>query len=651
MSKKLESKKSFWKSRTGFGLTAIVVVLACLAIRTVVSTEPANAQERLPSKVSRTKSSSKTTTRRTKTTAPKRVNPIAAVVNGQKITRQRLADQCIQRFGIEVLESLVNKHLILQECQAKGIKITRQDIDAEIENIARKYNISAELWVNMLLSEKNIRPEQYKLDVIWPTLALQRLAADKLQVTKEELTKEYEAEYGPKVQVRMISVKSKTQADKILAKAKANPNSFPELAKKESQDVNSAAARGLIPPIRKHLGYPEVEKVAFGLKPGQISPVIKVADQYIILRCEDHIEGAVISAQFRQNVEQQLTERIKDRKLRTVSAEVFQRLQSEAKVVNVFNNEKLRKQMPGVAATINGKKITMKKLADECLSRHGAAVLDSEINQQLLKQELNRLAMQVSEEDLDAEIARAAESFGYITKEGTADVEKWIAEITKKEGVDETIYIQDAVWPTAALKKIVGGNVTVTKLDIEKGFEANYGERVKVLAIVLSNQRQAHEVWEMARKDPSKENFGKLAEQFSIEPVSRANFGEVPPIHRHGGQPLVEQEAFSLKEGELSGIISVTDKFIILKCMGRTEQVIKNVADVKDELVAHIREEKLRVAMSERFEKIKTDSKVDNYFVASTAPANAAAKRQSVQPVSTRSATQRSATQRVQARR
>ncbi|HND54000.1 MAG TPA: hypothetical protein PLV92_16430, partial [Pirellulaceae bacterium] len=39
---------------------------------------------------------------------------VMAVVNGEQITRQDLAREAVLRYGQEVLESMVNKHLILQ---------------------------------------------------------------------------------------------------------------------------------------------------------------------------------------------------------------------------------------------------------------------------------------------------------------------------------------------------------------------------------------------------------------------------------------------------------------------------------------------------------------------------------------------------------
>lgn len=180
--------------------------------------------------------------------------------------------------------------------------------------------------------------------------------------------------------------------------------------------------------------------------------------------------------------------------------------------------------------------------------------------------------------------------------------------------------MHDAVWPSVALKLLVTGQVQVTKEDLDKGFAANYGERVEVLAIVLGNQRQANTVWEMARNNPTDQFFGELASQYSIEPVSRGNFGKVPPIRQHGGQRLIEEEAFRLKAGELSGIIAVADKYILLRCLGRTRPVVQEFAAVEAELRKDIEEKKLRMAMSKEFDRLKDSSRIENFLAGSVSP-------------------------------
>jgi hypothetical protein len=275
--------------------------------------------------------------------------------------------------------------------------------------------------------------------------------------------------------------------------------------------------------------------------------------------------------------------------------------------------------MPGVAATVNGGQISLKQLAEQCLVRNGKEVLEDEINREILKQALQRRGQTVTQAAIEAEVDRAAEAYGYVKDDGKPNREAWLKHITSEQEVSVDVYVRDVVWPTVALKALVTDEIQISEEDINKGFIANYGERVQVLAIVVGNRHTANEVWKMAKDNPDERFFGELAHEYSIEPVSRANFGQVPPIGRYGGQPLIEEEAFSLNpNNKLSGVLSVADKFIILWYLGRTEPVVKKLTDVRDELVKDIHEKKQRVAMARMFESLKSRAQIDNLLAGTT---------------------------------
>ncbi len=552
--------------------------------------------------------------------APAGQSQVMAVVNGEQISQQALSQECLRRYGEEVLESMLNKQIILQACQQRGVTITQKDVTDEIHNIATKFGLSVDRWLALLESERDVDPEQYSRDIIWPTLALRRLAAKQVVVTKEEFQKVFDSEYGPKVKARMIAVSSREKADQLAKAASANPGDFPRLAKEHSEDKATASAYGVIPPIRRHLGDPNLEQVAFSLKEGEISPVIQVANQYIILKCEQQIERTLVTSQHLPEIERRLKERIADHKMRTESAQLFQQLQSQSKVVNVYNDPNLQRQYPGVAALVNGGQITVQSLAAECVSRHGKETLEGEINRKLLVQELRRRNKQVEEQDIDSEVARAADAYGYSRKDGTPDIDAWLKAVTEGDETTVELYVRDAVWPSVALKKLVSHKVQVDQEDLKKGFESNFGERVEVLAIVMTNHRQAQTVWDQARNNPTDQFFGELAHQYSIEPTSKANFGKVPPIRLHGGQPTVEEEAFRLSVGELSGIIAVGDKYVILRCLGRTKPVVTDFELVKGELHKDIHEKKVRIAMAKEFDRLKETAQIDNLLTGFTQP-------------------------------
>jgi hypothetical protein len=289
-------------------------------------------------------------------------------------------------------------------------------------------------------------------------------------------------------------------------------------------------------------------------------------------------------------------------------------LQKDAQVVKVLGDQVAMQANPGVAAIVNSQKVTIAQVAAECVKRHGSVVLDGEINRKLLTQALAKAKKTVTQEDLDAEVNRAAVAYGFVRPDGTANASAWIESVLAEGVATEELYYRDSVWPSVALAKLVEGTVTVTEDDLKEGYESNYGPRAEILAIVLSDQRTAQKIWDMARSNPTEEFFGGLAEQYSIEPVSQSNFGKVPPLRKFGGQPALEKEAFSLKPGELSGIVATGDKFIVMRCQGFTDPVVADFAAVREELLISINEKKNRVAMAEVFDKLKLNAQVDNFY-------------------------------------
>lgn len=537
---------------------------------------------------------------------------ILADVNGEQISRQELAQECLRQFGPEVLESLMNKYLIAECCRQKQISVSDQEVEAEIDRMARKFSLPKDQWLKMLEKERHIKPLQYSRDIIWPTLALRKLAASQLTVSREEMADAYDSQFGPAVKARIIVVGDAQKASSVHREAVANPDSFGALARKSSEDVNSASANGLIQPIRRHLGDPALERVAFGLKKGEISPPVQVGNQFIIVKCEDHLPPVRAD---RAQAEPILEDAIRDRKLRLAASEIFKNLQKNAVVENIYNDPVKSKQQPGVAGIINSHRITLLEVSEECVERHGIEVLDGVINRRLLVQALRKHNLTVLQQDIDAEIARAAIAMGKTTKTGAPDVQGWLELVTKQQRMALDLYISNAVWPSVALKKLAGNQVQITEQDLRKGFEANYGPRVRCRAIVLTSQRKAQEVWQLARdhnNDPK--FFGDLAEQYSSEASSRALRGEIPPIQKHGGQPLLEREAFALHPGELSGVIQVGETFVVLLCEGFTEPTKIDFNEVRGMLYEDIREKKQRIAMAKAFEQIQDNAQIDNFL-------------------------------------
>ena len=260
----------------------------------------------------------------------------------------------------------------------------------------------------------------------------------------------------------------------------------------------------------------------------------------------------------------------------------------------------------------------MPKLDEACVKRHGVQILEGEINRKLIEGALIQARFQVTQADIDAEIKRAADYYGDMNQDGSPNVEEWKKSVLAADNITFEMYVHDAIWPSVALKKLVAGKVQVTDEDLRRGFDSNYGPRAEVLACVLSSQRTAQDVWELARNNATEKFFGELANQYSVEPSSKSNFGKVPPLRRHGGQPNLEKAACDLKPGDLSGIIEVNGQFVILKSQGLTTPVVKDFNAVKDELYKDILEKKQRMAMDSHLSKMIADAQITNYLTKKT---------------------------------
>ena len=565
-----------------------------------------------------------------------KIPKVVAVVNGQTITREKLGQESMRRFGPVVLDNLLNKYLILQACKAQGINITQADVNNEIARTANKFGLSTKLFLEAMEKERDITPEQYSSEIVWPMLALRALASDKIKVSPQEIDAVMQAEYGPKVQVRMIAVSQAAKAQQLHAAATAAPETFRRLAKEQSEDAASASVEGLLPPIRRNSGDDQLEKIAFQLQPNQISHVFQVGEMHVMLQCVRQLAATPPNPQMLPAIQQRIEEQLRDQRVGQSANEIFATLQKQSELITVLGNRELEAKYPGVAGYLNREPIPMEQLAAECILRHGRPILKGEINRVLLTSALTSANKQITQADIDYEVARAADSMGYLKPDGTPDTDAWLKSILEEEGATIDLYIQDAVWPSVALKKLVQDTVQVTNEDLQKGFEANFGPRAEVLAIVLSNQRTAEDVWQQARKSLGEQPFGELAAKYSVETVSRSNFGKVPAIRRHSGQPTLEKAAFDLQPGEISGVIALNDQYVVLYKQGETSPLVKDFEAVRPELQKELLEKKLRVAMQNQLDTMLKAAQIDNFLEQTTQsgaaavppPTNAAARPQ-----------------------
>jgi len=277
-------------------------------------------------------------------------DPIA-IINGEVITRQRLADECVAKEGPKILETMVARLLIEQEMRKKKIEVTAAEIDQEIDNVAMKTaQVTREVWLRNLDKERGISPSTYARDIIYPTLALKKLAEPRVQVTEDDIKEAFEANYGPKLRCRVIMTQTIHNASQIWNDLRKNPGSFERIAKERSMDSATRASGGMLPdPIARH-AYPKtVSKAAFAQlvdgdpkdsnpdhkpKDGDFTGPIQVdKDAWIIMKREEVLPARSASLSD-PAVYNMLKDQMKDVKLNEAVAVIFNELMAAASIDN-----------------------------------------------------------------------------------------------------------------------------------------------------------------------------------------------------------------------------------------------------------------------------------------------------------------------------
>jgi foldase protein PrsA len=275
---------------------------------------------------------------------------ILARVNNQPITYEQVAKECFDRHGSEALDNVINRMMIVQECQRAGVQVTEGEIQQEVLAIAKKFNIDVGNWYALLKNERGIDQIQYHRDVIYPMLALKKLAGQNIQVTNDDMQRAFVRDYGPRVEARMILLEGNArQAQELWQSIKNDPENFHRYAQEHSADPNTRALGGVVPPIRRYAdpAAKNVEETAFGLQIGEISPLVEVGGgRHVILKCEGHTKPVVTDI---REVWDELKNQVTEEKTQEQVAKVFSDIRTRARVINHLTG-----QSTGSSATAPG---------------------------------------------------------------------------------------------------------------------------------------------------------------------------------------------------------------------------------------------------------------------------------------------------------
>jgi parvulin-like peptidyl-prolyl isomerase len=219
-------------------------------------------------------------------------------------------------------------------------------------------------------------------------------------------------------------------------------------------------------------------------------------------------------------------------------------------------------------------------------------VLDRLIDEHLITQQATELKISVSSEDVDRSIEQ-------IKKENGLS-EAQLSEELRKVGQTMNSYRQEIrkqILRYRVLNIAVGSKVTVSDGDVQSYYDRHMksGNNVQVkashifigipenadAATVVEKERIAKKLLDRAKGG---EEFAKLAKEFSEDPNTRTEGGDLGYFGRDMLPKPIEEMVFAMKVGEVRGPVRADRGFHVIKLVDRRAKDVKPLADVKEEL-------------------------------------------------------------------
>jgi peptidyl-prolyl cis-trans isomerase C len=272
---------------------------------------------------------------------PAQLPPVIARVNGEDVKKEefdRIIHTMEARAGQPIpaerrdeimrgaIDQLVVYTLLSQESRNRGIKIDDKEIDDKMGQLRAQFPTQDAF--DKALKERGMTIESLRKDarvdlsvtklMEAETAALpgpSDLEAKDFYTKNPDRFKQDESVRASHILIRVdekadaaTRKKARAEIDACLKQAKAGSD-FGKLAQQHSQD-GSAAQGGDLNYFAKGQMVPAFDKVAFELKPGQISDVVTTQFGYHIIKVVDHKPGRVVpfeesSAQIKQFLTEQ----------------------------------------------------------------------------------------------------------------------------------------------------------------------------------------------------------------------------------------------------------------------------------------------------------------------------------------------------------
>ncbi len=227
-------------------------------------------------------------------------------------------------------------------------------------------------------------------------------------------------------------------------------------------------------------------------------------------------------------------------------------------------------------------------------------ILERMVDEQLLLQEASDLKVSVSSEEIDRSIEQ-------IKKDYNLD-DTQLREELHKQGLTLATYRQNTKREILRYRIIniaVGSKISVSDADVQTYYErhmqaANIQVRASHIFLAIPEgadaataQDKEKQAQLLLQRAQSGEDFGKLAREYSEDPATRAEGGDLGWFGKDILPKPIEELVFSMKVDQVRGPVRADRGFHVIKLVGRRAQDPKPLAEVRDQIRGQLRQREM----------------------------------------------------------
>ncbi|MCR4402240.1 MAG: peptidylprolyl isomerase [Firmicutes bacterium] len=239
-------------------------------------------------------------------------------------------------------------------------------------------------------------------------------------------------------------------------------------------------------------------------------------------------------------------------------------------------------------AKVNSAAITWKEFHSALEKQSGRQLLAQMIREELITQGAAKYGIQVTDEDVAAEIDDLKAQFG-----SDASLEQALSQYGMT--MDD---LRHQIKINLLLEAIASKDVTVGDDEVKKYYDEHKEdfkepEEVKARHILVKDEKTANEI----RKElAGGADFAELAKAKSEDPGSKDKGGDLGYFQRGAMDPAFEKVAFELKIGETSGPVKSSFGYHIIRVEDKKPERVPSLEEVRDEVVKQVTREKAKPA-------------------------------------------------------